>query len=95
MRADLQTHLERYHADALWFGDRYEELRVLYPDQWVGVYNKEVVGAHEDPECLITDLKSKNVPIRHTYFRFMSAKEMNWVFTTVAGSATGHRCRVA
>ena len=75
------TDLERYHADALWFGDHYKELRSLYPDQWVAVYGKEVVGAHEDAELLMTDLNSKNVPIENTYFKFMPSKDEVWAFT--------------
>ncbi len=83
MQKTKQTDLERYHADALWFGERYEELRSLYPDQWVGVYNKEVVGAHEDAELLMDDLQSRNVPIENTYFKFMSSKDEVWAFTAI------------
>ena len=78
------TDLERYHADALWFGAHYKELRPLYPDQWVAVYNKEVVGANEDAELLMSDLDSGDVPIENTYFKFISTKNMDWVFTPIA-----------
>lgn len=77
------TELERYHADALWFGAHYKELRSLYPDQWVGVYNKEVVGAHEDAEFLLEDLHCRNVPIENTYFKFMPSKDEIWAFRAV------------
>ena len=35
MQKTKQTNLERFHADALWFGDHYKELKSLYPDHWV------------------------------------------------------------
>ena len=83
MQKTNQTNLERFHADALWFSDHYKELRSLYPDQWVCVYNKEVAGANEDPELLITEMQSKNVPVAHAYFKFHchSKDEVNWAYT--------------
>ena len=84
MQKTKQTNLERFHADALWFGDHYKELRSLYPDQWVCIYNKEVAGANEDPELLITEMQSKNVPVAHAYFKFISTRKVNWVFTPIA-----------
>ena len=83
MQKTKKTNLERYHADALWFGDHYKELRSLYPDQWVCVYNKEVAGAHKDPELLIAEMQSKNVPVAHAYFKFISTRNVNWVFTPI------------
>ena len=77
------TDLERYHADVLWFDAHYEELRSLYPDQWVCVYNKEVAGAHEDAELLIEQMQSKGVPVGHAYFRFMPSKDEVWAYTAV------------
>ena len=78
------TNLERFHADALWFGAHYKELRSMYPDQWVCVHNKEVAGAHEDAELLIEQMQSKGVPVGHAYFKFISTKKVNWVFTPIA-----------
>ena len=77
------TELERYHADVLWFDDHYKELKSLYPDQWVGVYNKEVVGAHEDAEFLLEYLHCRNVPIENTFFDFVHTEEKIWVFTPI------------
>ncbi len=83
MSTSEQTHLEHYHADALWFGDHYEELKSLYPDQWIGVCNKKVVGAHEDPELLMIELKSRGVPIERTFFDFVPTEEKVWIFTPI------------
>ena len=66
------TDLERFHADVLWFDEHYKELKSLYPDHWVCVYNKEMVGANEDPELLIAEMQSKDVPIAHAFFDFRS-----------------------
>ena len=77
------TDLERYHADALWFGAHYKELKAQYPDHWVCIYNEEVAGAHEDAESLISEMQSKNVPVGHAFFDFVHAEEKSWVFTPI------------
>lgn len=81
MRKPKQANLERYHANALWFGDHYEELKDLYPDQWVGIRDKKVMGAHENPELLMIELKSKGISLETMYFHFLPTEEKVWVFT--------------
>ena len=81
MSTSNQTNLERYHANALWFGDHYEELKALYPDQWVGIRDEKVAGAHEDREQLMIELKSKGVSLKTMYFHFLPTEEKVWVFT--------------
>ena len=81
MSTSNQTNLGRYHANALWFGDHYEELKALYPDQWVGIRDEKVAGAHEDPEQLMIELKSKGVSLKTMYFHFLPTEEKVWVFT--------------
>lgn len=81
MRKPKQANLERYHANALWFGDHYEELKALYPDLWVGIRDKKVVGTHENPELLMIELKSKGISLETMYFHFLPTEEKVWVFT--------------
>ena len=81
MSTSNQTNLERYHANALWFGDHYEELKALYPDQWVGIRDEKVAGAHENPEQLMIELKSKGVSLKTMYFHFLPTGEKVWAFT--------------
>ncbi len=81
MNASQKADLERYHANALWFGEHYEELKALYPDQWVGIRDKKVAGAHENPELLMIELKSKGVSLATMYFHFLPTEEKVWVFT--------------
>lgn len=84
MRKPKQANLERYHANALWFGDHYEELKALYPDLWVGIRDKKVAGAHENPEQLMIELKSKGISLETMFFDFVSTKDEIWVFVSVA-----------
>lgn len=83
MNASKQTDLERYHADVLWFDEHYKELKSLYPDHWVCVYNKEMAGVNEDPELLIAEMQSKDVPVAQAFFDFVYAEEKIWVFTPI------------
>jgi hypothetical protein len=67
--------LERFHSDALWFSEHYGELKAQYPDQWVGVYNKKVVGASPDGLEIIDELKAAGFQVGNVYFHFIRAKE--------------------
>jgi hypothetical protein len=77
---NTQTELGRFHSDGQWFSDHYEELAKKYPDQWVAVYNQEVVGASPDSDALFAALKKKGVPINHAFFKYLSSEEELWIF---------------
>lgn len=84
MHQDAKAELDRFHKDGLWFSEHYDELIEQYPDQWVAIFNKKVVGASPDPDQLFADLKTKGVPINHAFFKFMSTEEVNWAFPSLA-----------
>ena len=39
---------EREQKDIEYFGDHYDELKARYPDQWIAVFNQEVVANAAD-----------------------------------------------
>ena len=84
MQKSERADLERYHANALWFGDHYEELRAKYPDKWVGIRDEKVVGSHENPELLMIELKSNGVSLNTMFFDFVSTTDETWIFVSVA-----------
>ena len=71
--------LQQFHEDVVWFKTRRKELAAQYPDQWVAVYCKEVVGAAEDIEDLMTHLKANSLPIGSTHVDFAATKPKVWV----------------
>ena len=70
---------KQFHEDVIWFETHRKELVDKYPDHWVGVYRKEVVGAAEDIEDLMTQMKADQVPILRSYIDFVATKPKLWV----------------
>lgn len=76
---ERDARLQRFHEDAVWFKTHRKELVAQYPDQWVAVYRKEVVGVDEDPELLMMRLKANCGSIGSIYFGFAATKPKVWV----------------
>lgn len=84
MQQDKQADLERFTADAKWFDSHYDDLLAKYPDHWVGVYHKKVVGASTDGEALIVKLSNDGMPVGRIYFDFLDSKQTIWAFANVS-----------
>ena len=76
---ERDARLQRFHEDVVWFSAHRKELAEQYPDQWVAVYCKEVVGAAEDHEDLMSHLKANHLPIGSTHIDFAATKPKVWV----------------
>ena len=50
---------EREQKDIEYFEDHYDELKARYPDQWIAVFNQEVVANAADPFDLLPQLREK------------------------------------
>ena len=76
---EREAKLQQFHEDVIWFETHRKELVAQYPNHWIGVYQKEVVGADEDLEALMKRVKASGVSIRSTYFDFAATKPKIWV----------------
>jgi hypothetical protein len=50
-----------------------------YPEQWVPIYNQQVVGTSPDYEQLLDDMEGKGVPIEKALFKRITQKEELWI----------------
>ena len=66
--------MERFHNDGLWISEHYAKLRAQYPDQWVGVYDKKVVGASSGTE-VVSELKAQGFNVGEVYFKYIYATD--------------------
>jgi hypothetical protein len=69
---EIMADMERYRADALYFDEHHAELLALYPDQWVAVYFREVIGAARDIKHLVTQLERKGIRPGRTYREYVT-----------------------
>ena len=60
--------LRRYVADTLWAEGHREELLRRYPEQWVAVFDKRVIGHDADPAALLSRLPDP----AYTYQMFLT-----------------------
>lgn len=75
VQPQIQDDMERYRADARYFEEHRAEFLERYPDQWVAVYNQEVVGATKDVKRLVKQLERKNIRPGRTYCEYLTDKE--------------------
>ncbi len=54
---DLVKELETFEENLKWIDQHYDALKNKYPDQWVAVFNKKVVGNHKNLKKIIRKLK--------------------------------------
>ena len=57
VKQEVVKELEAFEGDLKWIDKHYNALKNQYPDQWVAVFNKRVVGTHKNLKNVIRKLK--------------------------------------
>lgn len=70
-----QRELDRYRDDALYLEENRAELLRRYPERWIAIYNRQVVGAAKDPGRLIRQLDRKGIPPGDVVREYLTEKE--------------------
>jgi hypothetical protein len=53
-----------------------DELIQQYPDQWIAVHKKDVVGHHKDLLSLVRELRASGAPLQHIALEMLSREEI-------------------
>ena len=77
--ARAKAELRRFTEDQRFFGEVYDELLERYPEKWVAVYRKEIVGADADFGRLLKRLKARGYPLRRLAINHVTAETVNWI----------------
>jgi Family of unknown function (DUF5678) len=72
---ELQAELQRFKRDTQYYEAHREELLTQYPEQWVAVFNQQVVGAAPDFEQLLAMLEQSGIPVERTLIEHVTRKE--------------------
>jgi len=75
MIQEQRAELERFRQDTDYLLSHWEELLQQYPEQWVAIFNREVVGTAADFGQLLTDLQNKGVPIGRARIEHLTRRE--------------------
>ena len=75
----VQRELERFTQDMLYFDAHREELLRQYPERWVAIYNKQVVGAAKDITRLVRQLEREGIPPGHVFREYLTEEEVDLI----------------
>ena len=76
---DVKTESQIYDEDWDFLETHYDELLEKYPEQWVAVVDKSVVGADSDLDRLLTRLKPLGLPKNRIVTEKLTSKEEVWI----------------
>ncbi len=75
---DTKADMKRFHEDGQFFDAHYDELLEKYPERWIAVFYKEVVGSDTDFDRLLDDMKSQGFPLSRMVIDRVTAKKVKW-----------------
>lgn len=75
MMQEAQAELARFKKDTAYLDAHYEELLEQYPEQWVAIYNQQVVGTGPDFEQLLKNLKAQGFPVGQLLVEHLTRQE--------------------
>ena len=78
--ARANAELRRFTEDQLFFEEMYHEFLERYPEKWVAVYHKEVVGVDEDFMRLLKSLKASGYQLTRLAINRVRSKPVNRIF---------------
>jgi len=71
---DLEE-IKQFREDRVWLEEQKDELKKKYPNQWVAILNKKVIGISSDYSSLIESLKRKNIELGKVVIEYLSTTE--------------------
>ncbi len=72
---ERRADLERFRKDTQYFEAHREELVKRYPDQWVSIFDEQVVAASADLEEVLAQKRAKGVPPGKGLVEYVTAKD--------------------
>ena len=75
---DTNADMKRFHEDGQFFDKHYDELLKEYPEHWIAIFHKEVVGTDTDFDRLLDDLKFKGYPLNRMVIDRVTTQAIKW-----------------
>ena len=77
-----QAELQRFKRDTQYYEAHREALLTQYPEQWVAVFNQQVVGAAPDFEQLLAMLEQSGIPVERTLIEHVTHTEELFILSS-------------
>lgn len=72
---ELQAELQRFKQDTQYYEAHREDLLKQYPEQWVAIFNQQVVGAAPDFDQLLRALEHSGIPAEQALIEHVTYKD--------------------
>lgn len=72
---DRQGEFKQYQRDIEYAETHHEELMNQYPEQWIAILNRKVVGTDSDVYQLIDGLRRQGIPTERAVLRHLTKEE--------------------
>ena len=72
---EKQAELGRFHRDVVYYQVHREELLKEYPEQWVAIFNEQVVGASPDYDQVLDQVQAKHIAVGRVFIDRVTAKD--------------------
>jgi len=74
-RADLK----RFHKEAKWVDDHFDELHAKYSDHYIGIYKGEVIAASQDLFEFADAIAAKSLKVTDVFINFIPYEQSAWI----------------
>ena len=71
----VQAELQRFKRDTAYYEAHHEALLARSPEQWVAIYNQQVVGVAPDYEQLLDELQAKGFSVGHVLVEHLTRQD--------------------
>ena len=72
---DHQAELQQFHRDVEYYRAHWEQLLDQYPEQWVAIFDEQVVGADRDAYRPLANLRERGIPTEKALVKYVTAKD--------------------
>ena len=72
---EKQAELRRFRRDVDYYQAHQEELLKQYPEQWVAIFNEQVVGAAADYYQVLDQVQAKRISVGRVFIERLTTKD--------------------
>jgi len=72
---EKQAELRRFRKDAEYYEAHRAELLQQYPEQWVAIFNQQVVAADQDFDRVLDEVEGRGLPVGRVFIQRLTAKD--------------------
>ncbi len=74
-----QVDLRRFRRDVDHYAEHRDELLARYPEMWVAIFERQLVGVASDPRALVATLKERGTPAGQALVKHLSRQNIRLI----------------